>query len=1130
MSREFKLLSITQVSMARIRVQFSLFPLNADDQQRTDALNPKNYVLSGPGVTVVSLVQRVSGQPDTVELLLNSQLTIGNWTLTVNNVQTPFGETLKTNTISFVSISVTTPITDGAKDATAEDVLHKNFNPALIGKAWDAIIAAIAIGDTNNWTNAKLAFDQMFIISASGKYLDRKTGDVGITRPIGVGMSDELFRKLAIAISSDKLTQEVLLEILEIFYGSDAVRGSAMTDLVGPFALTDGDDIQIIFDELVTISIIFNQANFTSIGIASATEVAAEFNRNFELNNIKAFAVVTIDSQLQEHVKVYSGSLGLSSSVRIIGGRAQNFLQFPHRIPAYNPLNGALPTWNITVLPAVGRVRFTTTGPTGLDLSQLREGDYVNIYGTEFQPANRGTYTVVRVYVAYPLGVLTQYFEIVNLNGVPQAGLAQLADGDLYYFRPVKETISKYNGVSVLQGGGVVDINLPATTQAVNRGYLTAAYANENNKLTASNFKRSEGGLVQLTIPNHGLVVGQQIEIINAMGNTTQPTTTTGGAGNTDYSLGTIWSNLTTSAIQRKDHTATTLKDGRVLTVGGYSDGAAAWLNSCELFRITSTTIINGARQFAYTNSNAGVLPAAIGRHKSLLMTHPVIDSLVLATGGYDGVSAKTACYLYTPAPPAGAGAWTTTGAMSNARYYHDMAVLSDSRVMVTGGTNGTPTNTVEIFNPLTLTWSTVNPLIKARYRHTMTLLQNGSVLVCGGIDGSGGATPHAEIWDALSGNWSATGRMSWARSGHSAVLLSDGRVLVIGGTGFLPRDGVGAAAPLTECEIYDPINGVWSPGGHLSFARNIPTVGIIGNQLIVSGGGSVNTELLDLKTLVWSKSRAVLPDNRDAAPGAVMPNGVLYSSDGIKAGLSTAASFLFVPASERIYSGGLNGIFRIANVPDANTIQFYTVERSDLTTISNTYTVYPVAARTLSTLGPHTYDPIGGAAVTAIESVSNTTFTEGLNYQYIDVADATVFPDTNGWLCLGFGTNQQVNPIRYFGRLSNTRLKLDFKFKFPKNVSSGVKVTYLVNKGAWVPNDVPPTGALYITGSNAGVAVVSNLVDGVLAGGVKTNKQIVYPGDRGLGGEGLPVKGTKVSDKVLVWGPDDLVITHAGL
>ena len=83
-----------------------------------------------------------------------------------------------------------------------------------------------------------------------------------------------------------------------------------------------------------------------------------------------------------------------------------------------------------------------------------------------------------------------------------------------------------------------------------------------------------------------------------------------------------------------------------------------------------------------------------------------------------------------------------------------------------------------EIYDPASGLWSTTGPLSDARFYHTATLLPNGKVLVVGGF-GSSATLASAELYDPAAASWSPTGRLINARGRHSAMLLPDGTVLV---------------------------------------------------------------------------------------------------------------------------------------------------------------------------------------------------------------------------------------------------------------------------------------------------------------------------------------------------------------
>ncbi|CAF4402441.1 unnamed protein product [Adineta steineri] len=81
------------------------------------------------------------------------------------------------------------------------------------------------------------------------------------------------------------------------------------------------------------------------------------------------------------------------------------------------------------------------------------------------------------------------------------------------------------------------------------------------------------------------------------------------------------------------------------------------------------------------------------------------------------------------------------------------------------------------------------------RYYHAASVLSNGKVLVTGGY-GYGGFLNSAELYDPSTGIWTTTSNMTNAREYHTASVLPNGKVLVTGG------DGIGNIA-LNSAELY---------------------------------------------------------------------------------------------------------------------------------------------------------------------------------------------------------------------------------------------------------------------------------------------------------------------------------------
>lgn len=165
-----------------------------------------------------------------------------------------------------------------------------------------------------------------------------------------------------------------------------------------------------------------------------------------------------------------------------------------------------------------------------------------------------------------------------------------------------------------------------------------------------------------------------------------------------------------------------------------------------------------------------------------------------LAINGNTSVQAT-----FTPKiSPSPQGTWSATGSLGTARYSHTATVLSTGKVLVVGGETAvggrySVNPSAELYDPAANggagAWSTTGSLATARFFHTATLLPNGKVLVVGGLLGiafSDGILASAELYDPAAngggGAWTPTGSLATPRVEHTATLLPNGKVLVAGG------------------------------------------------------------------------------------------------------------------------------------------------------------------------------------------------------------------------------------------------------------------------------------------------------------------------------------------------------------
>jgi N-acetylneuraminic acid mutarotase len=332
------------------------------------------------------------------------------------------------------------------------------------------------------------------------------------------------------------------------------------------------------------------------------------------------------------------------------------------------------------------------------------------------------------------------------------------------------------------------------------------------------------------------------------------------------------WIPTTAMNVQRLQHTATLLGDGRLLVAGTYNDHSDA--NTAEIYDPatdvwTPTTLMND-----YHASAAAVR---------------LQDGKVLICGGRHNLmgygQTQVQAEIYDPVT----GQWTLTGSMSSSRVLHTATLLNDGRVLVTGGysSSGGFLDSTELYDPVNGTWSyTGNIPGGGRWQHTATLLSDGRVLITGGEKYGIPTCSYfsTEIFDPVIGTWTSTGNLIGSRASHKATLLLDGRVLVAGGH-------IGCiTAKLNTSELYDPATGQWTPTGNLLAEINDFALNRLSDGTVLAAGGYLQGYIpLDLAQLynpatgIWT---AVSPLNqaRGSHTGTLLSDGrviVVGGDDG---------------------------------------------------------------------------------------------------------------------------------------------------------------------------------------------------------------------------------------------------------
>jgi N-acetylneuraminic acid mutarotase len=1080
--------SIQQVSPAILRVRFTDDPLAASTTGTHDALNPANYTVTGPSTISITAIGTVGGDPQAVDITFAAPLIPGSWTVTVANIQTATGNALTPPvalSIVVIALPVAPPLSQGAVNDDAEALLRKFLSPALRGPGWDALIAGLATADTYRSETAQLAFDQLFKTTASGIYLDRRAADDGFVRPANIGISDDVFRKVAIKTTAFKQIEQVMLDVLEAYYGSEATRAFVQSTVAEPYALRDGDTLIIQTEANRKVVVLFAAKDFNSIAAASAIEVSVVINRALLANGLRAYAAAYLDpSTRKTYVRVFSGALGMRGYVRVYGGRAQNLLAFPTAVHAASSGPQATTQFTVTAGRGVaingvagGTVRFTFSAGTDPVLQDVLAGDYVNMYGSVVPDAFKGTYTVT--------GVSSTYFEISNGSLLWPATITLTAATDVRFYRPTNDTIQTTGRMATVTRADPTNLNviLPATTQAVSRTAKSAAYLHAGLSFAISGAVRDATGTVTLTTATpHGLN-GTYWAFVDGLSPTIQAPVGMGWAD----------ADATANSLQEDDSAAAKLNNGNVLSCGGW-DGI---------------TPVTTARLYTPSNNTWTTIPAMTRARRGHTAT-VLRSGKVLVVGGE---SATKICELYDP----GTNTWTDTGATVGIHEWHSATLLNDGRVFVFGGGSG-----AEVYDPTVGTWSlTAQPVVTGRTYHTATLLNDGRVLIAGGVTTFPTGLSSAEVYNPINNIWKSTGAMGGQRFGHKAALIrggTNGLVIVAGGS------ATGGATDLNTAEVFDPATLTWASTASMTSRRYAPGVCVLDNgQFFVSGGYDDNvsayvttSEVYDPINKTWSVTSVMSHARYTHAAIPVTTGKVLL------VGGNGATPETYRYAGSVSNAGRLNGLYKLSTT-GLSTLTYVTPDAPYATT-TGAGTISLVKAETNAVVGPFLFDAKNGVAITGTQTVATMSLSAGQNYTVLTVADASSFPDAEGWLCFGFGTSTQVTPVRYLARLSSNQLLVDPSFAFPIDVPSGASVILLKQRGSWLPDEPAGSGAFYITAAAAGRVAASKNIDDLVAAGIKVTKTVIYPSDVGLGNAGRPASGVqKLSDKIVVWGGDEL-------
>ena len=300
----------------------------------------------------------------------------------------------------------------------------------------------------------------------------------------------------------------------------------------------------------------------------------------------------------------------------------------------------------------------------------------------------------------------------------------------------------------------------------------------------------------------------------------------------------------------RVGHSATLLRDGRVLVVGGMDD-AFTPLYTAEVFDPeTNRWMLVGEMREARTEHSAALLR----------------DGRVMVTGGMnENLEIVGTTEIYDP----DSGEWFEHASMRTVRRGHFTLTLNDGRVAVVGGVGQTLGGlgilanisavgallSTEIYDPQTDTWSRASDMLEGHSGGLAIVLKDGRVLISGGYNQAEGLAS-SEVFDPNIDEWMRTASMARKTFANTAAVLPDGSVLFTGGFGMSRAKG--GITPGSE--VFDPKTNEWRKAPDTVHGRMKHTITLLPDGRVVTIGGStaggpVNTaEYMNPMTWAWSE------------------------------------------------------------------------------------------------------------------------------------------------------------------------------------------------------------------------------------------------------------------------------------
>jgi N-acetylneuraminic acid mutarotase len=310
-----------------------------------------------------------------------------------------------------------------------------------------------------------------------------------------------------------------------------------------------------------------------------------------------------------------------------------------------------------------------------------------------------------------------------------------------------------------------------------------------------------------------------------------------------------------------------------------------------------------------------------------------VLDGKIYVMGGNEDGRKEGGTFVYfsnkLEVYDPGSNRWTTpvtTGVFTARQELAACAVKG--KIYVIGGTQGTPFNYVEIFDPVYNSWDKPGTGMPTARAGLVTEVLNDQIYAIGGVNAAGTFLNTVEVYDPIKNRWTIVKPAGWLRPmANMTSCVLNNKIYVLGG-----YDGL---TELDSVYVFDPSNTSWTslPSARSFSPRKQTGCGVINGKIYLMGGfvsdfgNPVNlndVEVYDSAASTWDT--VITRDSMTSRYGFTtqVVSGKLYAFGGTDGVVPLNRNEVFFPTTSSVSSDPLSAAISLSPNPTMGLINLH--------------------------------------------------------------------------------------------------------------------------------------------------------------------------------------------------------------